>query len=401
MNYYENDALKLRGCTRIMLVVHSLERGGAERVMSNMANYWVDHGHNVSLVTFENRDKDGYALNSGINRVALEMTGRSQNVLIGFVSNIRRIMKLRSVTRQIKPDVVISFTTVVNIRVVLALLGISIPVIVSERSDPLQIPIPYIWRKLMVLSYPRAAAIVVQTHNAEHGMQSLLRHGKIIVLPNSVPSQDPDDEQQHVSMSKQYGIEKGDKIIAAMGSLVRHKGFDLLIDAFSSVCNRYPDWYLVIYGEGPERANLESLIVTYNLTRRVYLPGPAVSARKSLEEADLFALSSRFEGFPNVLLEAMVCRRPVISFDCPNGPGEIIRDGYDGVLVEAGNVLALASAMSALMSDANRRDELGRNAGEVKGRFSMERVMGLWDQLLDTLIHERVQAGSVGDKRRN
>lgn len=367
---------------RIMLVISSLQRGGAERVASIMANHWAESGHPVSLVTIQGKHQDAYALHPEITRVALNLGRVSRNPAGGLWNNLRRIRGLRAAVRRLRPDVVISLVTHTNLLVLIATLRMDVPVVVSERVNPLQMRIGAVRRVLRAWLYPRAAALVVQTDAVRKAMRHLLPPGNITVIPNPVPADDPDELQAHVSLREQLRLPAGAKVIAAMGRLEPQKGFDLLVDAFAMLHGRHPDWQLVIFGEGLARAPLEAQITRLGLTACAHLPGVVRTARKYLAEADLFVLSSRFEGFPNVLLEAMACGCAVVSFDCPSGPGEIIRNDQDGLLVEAGKVTAFAEALSALMDSPARREALGKNARQVLERFSADRIMSLWDGLL-------------------
>ena len=177
-----------------------------------------------------------------------------------------------------------------------------------------------------------------------------------------------------------------------MGRLEEVKGFDLLLKAFAKVAEKHPDWSLVIWGEGSQRTFLEKLRDDSDLNDRVQFPGLTSAPAKEMRQADLFALTSRWEGFPNVICEAMVCGLPVISFDCPHGPREIIRENADGVLVPPGDVEALANSLDSLMGDEAKRNRLSKRGPEVLKRFGLKKVMGMWEAEL------KASVGSTLDK---
>jgi glycosyltransferase involved in cell wall biosynthesis len=160
--------------------------------------------------------------------------------------------------------------------------------------------------------------------------------------------------------------------------------------AFAQLKERHPNWNLTILGEGPLRQVLESLRDQLGLTSRVFLLGYVRDTYYYLKKADLFVMCSRFEGFPNALCEAMACGIPVISTDCPSGPREIIRSGENGLLVQPEDVNALALAMDSLMSDEKERKRLGSRAVEVIERFSLEKIMRMWEEVLDASSGHKV-----------
>jgi glycosyltransferase involved in cell wall biosynthesis len=164
------------------------------------------------------------------------------------------------------------------------------------------------------------------------------------------------------------------------------KGFDLLLAAFAQCASKHDDWHLRIIGEGTERHRLQKLADSLGIAHRVRLDPVIKEPHSAFMDADLFILSSRYEGFPNVLLEAMACGLPVISFDCPAGPGEIIRNGIDGLLVPPNNVGALANAMDWLMGAELERRLFAMRATEVTERFSLARVADMWRHLLEDAV---------------
>jgi glycosyltransferase involved in cell wall biosynthesis len=174
-------------------------------------------------------------------------------------------------------------------------------------------------------------------------------------------------------------------VVAAAGRLTSQKGFDLLIPAFAPVARRHPGWTLRIYGGGPERAALEAQIDAEGMRGRIELMGPTRRLGRALAEASLFVLSSRFEGFGLVILEAMQAGLPVVSFDCPRGPSDIITSGRDGTLVAPEDVAGLTAAIEELVADPGRRRAYGEAALQTAARYDQREIGARWEQLLDAL----------------
>jgi glycosyltransferase involved in cell wall biosynthesis len=175
-----------------------------------------------------------------------------------------------------------------------------------------------------------------------------------------------------------------------MGRLEPVKGFDLLLRAFAACRGQCPDWTLTILGEGRERQRLEALAEQLGVASYVRLPGTVGDPAPVLRRADLFVLSSRYEGFPNALLEAMALGLPVIATDCA---ARIVRDDVDGLLVRGDDATALATAMAALMADEPRRRRLGARAVEVVERFDIHQVMGSWETVIDHVVTSGASRG--------
>ncbi len=359
---------------RILLLIYSLAMGGAERVAVTLARHWTESGKKVTIVTFEPVDFDFYVLPPGVERQVIRLfwpLNPSKNLAQKFGNWWRKFLMLRHGLLDLKPNVVVSFMDVTNILAVASLCGSGVPVIVSERTDPRYHFIERKWGWLRRVLYPRAAAVVVQTEAVAGWAREFVPAEKVWVIPNPVREM------------RGVGEKERRPVVAAMGRLDRQKGFDLLLRAWALVAGRYPGWRLWILGDGPERGNLEGLCAELGLLGQVDFLGRVADPEEVLSGCELFVLSSRYEGFPNALLEAMALGLPVVSFDCPSGPGEIVRDGVDGYLVPLGDVGALAEAMGRLMGDEAGRRRMGERAREVRERFSLERIMGRWEELLE------------------
>jgi glycosyltransferase involved in cell wall biosynthesis len=278
---------------------------------------------------------------------------------------------LRQAIRAAGAKHVLSFTDRMNVLTLLACFGGPWDVIIAERSNPQRQWLGRVWEFLRRRTYPRCRAIVVQTEYVARYARSLVGTRPVYVIPNGV--RPPATVRAPRSR---------ERLIVAIGRLSREKGFDLLLRAFAQVASSHPDWSLQILGEGDERRALESLVHSLQLGDRVRLPGWVNEPEPILQHAAIFVLSSRYEGFPNALLEAMAAGLACISFACDSGPAEIVRHEVDGLLVPAEDVDALAHALDRLVTDEATRVRLAEAATDVVGRFSYDAFFDRWDKVL-------------------
>jgi GalNAc-alpha-(1->4)-GalNAc-alpha-(1->3)-diNAcBac-PP-undecaprenol alpha-1,4-N-acetyl-D-galactosaminyltransferase len=362
---------------KVTLVIYGLGGGGAERVMSIVANYWAAQDWDVTLIMLVAPTKPSfYPLDPRIEVKPLDLAGSSGNVVKAIVNTWRRVRILRREIIASKPDVVISFMTAVNVYTIAACAKLNVPTIVSEHIYPGSSDASKIWQFLMKLAYRYADLVTVLTHNAVPFYPAAKGY-RTIVMPNPITTPAPVGAMARL-LPPSSAI--------AIGRLHPQKGFDLLLQAFARIHTKYPDWQLTILGEGPMRAELEELRSALQLTDCVHFPGLVTNVSEYLHQADLFVMPSRFEGFPMALCEAMACGLPVLAADCLSGPREIVTDGVNGVLVATEDVDALAAGLAALIADPAKRQHLAQNAPQILDRFGVEQVMGIWKEAIDRVI---------------
>jgi glycosyltransferase involved in cell wall biosynthesis len=355
---------------RLMLITGGLQGGGAERQLSDMANYWAGRGNDVTLATWSGPETlDFYPLNGRVTRLWLDVGTSRRLPFATLILSVRRVRLLRRILRDSRPDAVVSFIDVPNIYAILAASGLNIRVIVAERTHPaVNRTIGRAWRLLRRLCYSQADAVVAQTQDAGRWLERNCR-ARVRVIPNFLRD----------LPAVQYSREK---TIIAVGRLSFEKGFDLLLEAFASLSAKFPDWRVCVLGDGIERASLMRLRDELHMTDRIEFVGEVSQVETWMARAALLVHPSRREGFPNVVLEAMGMGMAVICADCRAGPSELIEDGVNGRLVPVDDVRALEQAMSELMTSPLLRERLGAEAIKVRARFSQDLIMEKWQACL-------------------
>ncbi|GLZ13957.1 hypothetical protein Acsp04_41920 [Actinomadura sp. NBRC 104425] len=246
-------------------------------------------------------------------------------------------------------------------------------------------------RREIARAYRRLTAVAVLTEASRAGYRQVLAGAptRVVRIPNALPKL-PGGPSPRTA-----------KVILAAGRLTRQKGFDLLLRAYAPLAAAHPGWTLRIFGAGPRRDALRAAIAEHGLTGRVQLCGRTPDLAGEMTRASVYVLSSRFEGMPMVLLEAMGKGLAVVAFDCPTGPGEMITDGCDGLVVPAEDVPALTAALRRVIGDAGLRDRLGARAAATARGYRLELVGPEWERLLDGLLAapREVRAGRPADIR--
>ena len=356
----------------LTLIISSLGPGGAERVLSELANYWTLKGHQISLITLASpKSQPFYLLDSRINLIQLNQNQTESSTMKRVKNILKRLFCLRKAIHQLKPDVIVSFIDIMNVTTLIATMGLKIPVVVSERIDPNFHSINKLYTWLRLRFYPFSQKIIVQTKNSANYFPSSFRHF-IKIIPNPVVI--PKNYKINLSKKVQY--------IVTVGRLSIQKDHVTLIHAFSNVLKIHPDLTLTIYGEGSERTKLEGLITSLSLQHKVHLPGTTKNIHEALMNADLFIFPSRYEGFPNALCEAMAIGLPVIASNC-SGNVDIVRDGVDGRLFPVGNIDALTNITLQLLDDPQQCARLAEEAKKVCNRFHPDHIFTMWDQVID------------------
>ena len=383
---------------KILLLIHSLCAGGAERAACTLANFWAGRGREVTIITLAPVSADFYPLDRRVGRISLDLAGASRHALHGLWQNARRVVALRRLLRSLQPDIALAMMSTPNVLLALASQWLpALQTVGSERCYPPHAPLGRLWHILRRTLYGRLSAMVALTGECAHWIETQTSASRVVVIPNAIAWPLPDNPPRR-SLPRLCQPQR--KLLLAVGRLEPVKNFDALIRAFARLAHTFPDWDLVILGEGSERARLALTIRCMGLVQRVAMLGVAGNVAYWYGQADLFALTSLSEGFPNALAEAMAHGVPAVSVDCNTGPRDIVRHGIDGLLVPPGDISALSDALASVMGDAALRRQLASRSAQARERFSVEKVGHMWETLFlalcgsEALVHEAGHTGS-------
>jgi len=353
---------------RITCVIGTLGLGGAERVMTYLAGGLAVRGHEVTLLTLDNSVPDFYPLPANVTRVREQLpTFKQAGILGGFP----RLWRLTKAVRRTRPDVLISFMT---ISVAASCLFLRVPFIYADHLDVRYLVYSLKWKILRNWLLGKAFAVAVLSQRDRTFIEEHHRAWRPVVIYN--PALPP---LQEVSPRPEF-MQDGVPYVVTAGRLVKQKGFDRLLAAWKQVCAATAHWRLAIIGAGEDENELKTLARTLAVQDRVDFVAPLKNLTAVFQHAQLYAMSSRAEGFPLVLLEALAAGVPAVSFNC-TGPDVIIRDGTDGFLVAQDDIDALAGRLIHLMQDEPLRQTFSRAARQITGRFSLEKYLDAYENL--------------------
>ena len=360
--------------TRVIVFVASLGSGGAERVAVRVSGWLRDAGHNVCLLTLSSTDTDFYACPDGVQRTGLDLLAPSRGLPGAIVANLRRLRAVRRAVRVHRAQVMVGLGDRTNVLMLLATLGLRVRKLISERADPVRQPLSRGWTLLRWLTYPFATMHVSQSNYVSEWLKQRFPALPCRVIGNA------GDAAQEVALEPRRATGEPLRLIA-VGRLSREKGLDLLLDACARAlpgCS--VPLQLIIVGDGEDRADLQAQVARLGLGDAVQFVGRVHNVHQRLQAADVFVLPSRWEGFPNVMIEAMAVGLPVIAARCRGGVEDILgsEQGQYALDFPPEDTAALADCIIRIAEDAALRQQLARQALVRAADYSPARIAKAW-----------------------
>ena len=353
---------------KVMFHINSLGKGGAERVVSLLANEFVKDKVEVVIAT-EWYSEEEYDLEHQVRRIHAGLS-EVQEKDSRIAKQWYRIWNLRKVLLQEKPDVILSFCVKANYRAMMAAVGTGIPVIVSVRNDP---KIDYVGKANSLMNklfLNRAAGCVFQTEEAKEFFDEVLQKKSLIIC-------NPVNEKYLKAVRK-----APEKKIVCVGRLVAQKNQMLLVNAFEKILEKYPDYQLYLYGDGSDDECKEELLQyvgSKELRSHIHFMGLSSTLEQDMADAAMFVLPSNYEGMPNALMEAMALGLPVISTDCPCGGSRYwIEPGVTGQLVPVKDVDAMTEAIEYYIQNPEEAEKMGANARQRLQEATVDKIFDQW-----------------------
>jgi len=359
---------------KIIFIIPSLTSGGAERVVTTLANELIQD-FDVKIIQLY-KSQPFYKINKGIK---LDHCRENFNPnLSTFKSITNHFFMIRNIYKIIKQDsdITIGFTTTSNIYTVIASRLLKKPCIISERNNPNYSISNNYWNFIRKKVYPFADKIIVQTEEIKKYYLNTIKSYRLKIIANPIDPQ--------LAKFRNDSVNQKENIILNVGRLNHQKNQELLIKAFCNI--PHTDWKLLIVGEGDQREFYQNIINELNEQENIQLVGRINTIHEEYTKANIFAFTSNYEGFPNALIEAMYFGLPCISTDCPTGPSELIDDNKNGFLIPIDNQKILEQKLSQLMKDEKLRNIFGANAKIKVSVFEASIIASEWRNLIIDLI---------------
>lgn len=351
---------------KIMLYTNKMVSGGAERVIANLANY-LSQENEVILMTYI-KGKSFYELDKKIKFYSC----LNKEITKKRFDNIIALKNIYSIVKSESPDIILSFLETPNLHMLLLKKILKVPLIISVRNDPSQIFNTRLKKLTLKYLYKRADGLVLQTKEAKEYFNETIQK-KSVIIPNPV----------NPKFLKEPYCGQREKKIVSVGRLVNQKQQDVLIDAFEIVNKEYNDYKLVIYGEGELRNKLQEKINDIGLNEKISLPGNVANIENEIYKYSMFVLSSKYEGMPNSLMEAMALGIPSISTDCPcGGPKFLIDNNKNGILVKVNDKKEMAKAMKKIIQDSKFANFIAKNASERLKELEPGKINKIWQNFI-------------------
>lgn len=346
---------------RMIFFVSSMGDGGAQRVISILSEKMAARGMQVEILTYLDIPRV-YEISEEVKLTCVEKCTGQRNIFYNLPW-MRKYLKENA-------QVVLSFLAPFNMIVLTALLGTKTPIVVADRNDPAKVPGNPVVRKLRDLLYGFADRVIVQTNANKLYFKHIEKKTTVIYNPVDLK------EYQGLALETEK-----ERVIVSAGRLLPQKNQKMLLNAFKEISEKYPEYRLVIYGEGSYRKELENYVTELGISEKVLMPGSVTDLYDRIKSAELFVLSSDYEGMPNALIEAMCLGLPVISTRV-SGAADLIKNRKNGLLVEAGAVKDLAKAMDCLLGDQPLREGMAREAMKLSEELKPDEILRQWLEVI-------------------
>lgn len=350
--------------------------GGVERMVTTVMNALVARGHSVSLLTWDKAEAVSfYPMSPEITWYQLDLGNAS--VKAGKLLKLRRAVAVRKLMRWNKTDIIVCFQDGPFIALRAYTAGMGIPVIAAERNAPTRFDHTSAARRqnLTYNALRFAKRILVQCESYRV-LYPVFLHKRIVTIPNPVFTAIGYAQPELPNADGRFRI-------LSVGRLSYQKNYPVLVEAFAAVASTFPEWDLVLVGDGDDRAKLEGLIAEKGLANRISMPGTSASVSNWYISSHLFCLASRWEGFPNALAEALAHGLPSVGFAGCAGVRDLISSGENGLLAEGnGDPKTFAKTLEMLMGSVEERQVMGINAAESVKCYVPDEVFSLWEQIL-------------------